>query len=58
MKMGSSTKITKYDLDDSVLEGIATEEFVTEQLSSMKTETWTFEMSDGSTITKEVVIGS
>lgn len=56
--MSSSTKITKYDLDDSVLEGIATEEFVSEQLSSMETETWTFTMSDGSTITKEVVIGS
>lgn len=56
--MSSSTKITKYDLDDSVLEGIATEEFVTTQLSSLETETWTFEMSDGSVITKEVVIGS
>ena len=56
--MSSSTKITKYDLDDSVLDGVATEEFVTSQLSSLETETWTFTMSDGSTITKEVVIGS
>lgn len=54
----SSTKITTYDLDDSVSDVFATKEFVTEELSSLQTETWTFTMSDGSIITKEVVIGS
>lgn len=56
--MSSSTKITKYDLDDSVLEGIATEEFVSDQLTAMKTETWTFTLSDGSVVTKSMVIKS
>ena len=54
----SSSKIQSYNIDDSVFEGIATQEFVFEQLSSMETETWTFTMSDGSVITKDMVIKS
>ena len=66
----SSSKITGFDLDPAA--GFATEEFVTdlvtqtenfcvnmiqESLKLLQTETWTFVMSDGSIVTKEVVIG-
>lgn len=33
----SSTKITKHDIDDSVLQGIATEDFVEEKISEIPT---------------------
>ena len=33
----SSTKISKHDIDDSVLQGIATEDFVEEKISEIPT---------------------
>lgn len=52
----SSTKIQKIDIDDSVFDEI--QDMVSDSLNDLETETWTFTMSDGSLVSKDVVVKS
>lgn len=52
----SDTQITNTEFVKNALEPYASKEYVNNSINNQTTETWTFTLSDGSIITKNVVI--
>ena len=52
----SDTQIANTEFVKNTLEPYASQEYVNNSIANQTTETWTFTLSDGSTVTKNVVI--